>query len=249
MSKLAEMFGTPSTDFHDIIKINAQSGRMFAQMSDPDSRTKTDEDITDQKPVFLFDFPTMKLGWLAFTPNGPVSDMLPADQGVPARPEDHALKPGFYIVLSHQTLGLRDLSSNAKCVVESILELRDRYLGAPEAALGQVPEVELSRFIPVTSGSGARKQTFYAPTWRIVGWRRRDVQLFGEATNLPPPAARTATPAPKKPPVHGKITPISSHVTGTRTQPFWDEATLKSLGHGSAPTGGSTPDLDDEVPF
>jgi hypothetical protein len=119
---------------------------------------------------------------------------------------------------------VREWCSNAATVLNSMDDLYQSWLQAPEAAAGQIPIVCIAATTPVKTGSGARSSTNYRPEFRIEGWTPRPPAL-GERT-VPPPPARTAQaaqvptqpvapPPPPPPPVQSVVPPAAS--TGART--------------------------------
>jgi hypothetical protein len=88
----------------------------------------------------------------------------------------------------------RQAAAPSRSTCRSAGARRNKFRAAPEAHLGKVPIVELSRTIPVVFGRGARQRTLYAPCFTIVGWTDRPPAM-GERTvppPTPPPPASTA---------------------------------------------------------
>jgi hypothetical protein len=175
----------------DIIKYDANAGRLFRIDYDGE---KTSVDITTPPPRFAIDFGTLQVGYICFTPNGPDMRMVPEGHPVPQQPDDvddkgrKLYRAGFHALCYGRVLGgLREFSSSATCVLESMEDLYKKFQDAPEAMDGRIPVVELTRTIPVTFGKKNPK-TSYAPMFNIVGWTGR-VPDMGERT-VPPPKPR-----------------------------------------------------------
>jgi hypothetical protein len=93
--------------------------------------------------------------------------------------------------------GLREWSSSANAVLESVDDLYNKFRAAPEAQAGKIPIVELSRTIPVMMGKGARQTTVYTPCFAIVGWADRVAEMGSRsvpAPKLPTAASAAFTP-------------------------------------------------------
>ncbi|HJU20606.1 MAG TPA: hypothetical protein VJ770_29505 [Stellaceae bacterium] len=181
-------------DFADVIKYDARAGRLFRIDYDPGTKDKEAVDITSPPPSFAIDFGSLEVGYAKYTSQGPSYVMVPVGQPLPEQPAEAerdenaklTFRPAFRVRLYGKRLdGLREWSSTASCVLEALDDLYQRSQAAPEAAAGQIPVVELTRTIPITSGKGARANTVYAPVLTVVGWTDR-VSAMGEQT-VPPP--------------------------------------------------------------
>jgi hypothetical protein len=185
-------------DFADIVKYDARAGRLFKIDYNPTSREKTPVDITTPPPRFAVDFGSIEVGYIKYSVTGPDYKTVPEGQPVPQQPTDRdeknslAYRAGFKVKLYGKILdGLREWSSTAGCVLESVDDLCNKFKVAPEAATGQIPIVELIRTIPVVMGKGARQTTVYTPLFAIIGWTDRTSDMG--ARTVPPP---TKPPAP-----------------------------------------------------
>ena len=91
-------------------------------------------------------------------------------------------------------LGLREWSSSANAVTESVDDLYGKFRASPEAQTGRIPIVELSKTIPVQMGKGARQTTVYTPCFAIVGWTDRVSEMGVRTVPVPKPPAPTVIP-------------------------------------------------------
>jgi hypothetical protein len=203
---------TAAPDFADIIKYDANAGRMFKIDYNLDTREKTPVDITNPPPRFAVDFGSLEVGYGRFTATGPEYHIVPEGQTLPPQPLDKddkgrlLFRPVFRVKIYGKVLdGLREWASSANCVLEAVDDLYNKFRETPEAQQGKIPIVELTRTIPVVFGRGARQRTLYAPCLTIVGLTDR-VPAMGERT-VPPPK-----PAP----------PVSTRVT-TGPEPLIDD--------------------------
>ena len=172
-------------------------------------------DVTSPQTQFAVDFGSLEAGYVAFTSQGPVRIMRPYIEGqaMPLPPGDKdadgkaLYRPGFYVKVAGNALGgVREWISNASALLNALDELYQKFIQAPEAAMGKVPVVAIVSTVAVKSGSGAKSSTNYAPVFQINTWVDRPA-LFGDRT-VPPPALRNghagytpAAPAPVAPPV------------------------------------------------
>ena len=81
---------TASTpDFNDIIKFDANAGRMFRIDYNLDTREKVPTDITGPPAArFAVDFGSLEIGYGRFTATGPEFHIVPVEQKLPAQPLD-----------------------------------------------------------------------------------------------------------------------------------------------------------------
>ena len=201
---------TQTGNFLPICKYDARAGRFFRV--DKDNGETTQTDITDPNMKFAIDFGSINVGWVQFTPQGPVKVMVSYDgTPIPPQPQDKGAdgkllyRPGFYAIIAGQALGgIREWCSNAAILLNALDELFNYYADQPEAAAGKIPLISIISTVPVTSGSGTQKSTNYKPVFKITGWVDR-LPDMGERT-VPPPAPRApqvAAPvaaAPSPPP-------------------------------------------------
>ena len=193
----------PAHDFVDIVKFDANAGRLFRIDYDINTREKVPVDITVPPPKFAFDFGTLQLGYAHFAPDGPDYRLVPEGKELPAQPPDRDEKgrPKFRFVFKAQLYGkilggIREWSSAANCVHDAVDDLYQKFKAAPEAWQGKIPIVTLTKTLPISVGKGARKRTLYAPCFVITDWTDR-VPDMGERIVPAPVAAtvaQTATP-------------------------------------------------------
>jgi hypothetical protein len=195
------MQAAPTPDFADIIKYDANAGRMFKIDYNSDTREKVPVDITNPPPRFAADFGSLEVGYGRFSATGPEYHIVPEGQTLPPQPLDKddkgrlLFRSVFRLKLYGKILdGLREWASTAGCVLEAVEDLYHKFRDAPEGQRGQIPIVELIRTIPVTIGRGARQRTLYTPCFTIVGWTDR-VPAMGPRI-VPPP--EPATPVPTR---------------------------------------------------
>jgi hypothetical protein len=195
---------TPAVaDFADIVKYDANAGRMFKIDYNFETREKMPVDITMPPPRFAVDFGSLEVGYGRITAAGPDLRLVPESQPLPPQPLDKdekgrlVFRPAFRLKIFGKVLdGPREWVSTATCVLDAVEDLYKKFRDAPEARQGKIPIVELTRTLPTTVGRGARQRTLYVPSFMIVGWTDR-VSEMGERTVPPPgaPAAMTTPPA------------------------------------------------------
>ena len=183
-----------SGDYNEIIKYDARAGRLFRVDRDV-SGEKIQVDITSPTTKFAIDFGTLQVGYVAFSANGPVRDMVPYGQPLPAQPQTKddngklISRPGFMAMVYGTTVGgPREWCSNAAILLSALDELYQVYEQRPEAQQGKIPVVCIASTVPVTSGKGAQKSTNYRPVFEIVMWTDRTPEM-GTRT-VPVPARR-----------------------------------------------------------
>jgi hypothetical protein len=186
-----------SADFADIVKYDANAGRMFRCDYNPATREKTQVDITTPPPKFAIDFGSLEVGYGHFSANGPDFRLAPEGQQVPAQPLDKddkgrfKYRAMFRVKLFGKVLGgLREWSSASNSALEAVEDLYSKFRAAPEATQGKIPIVELTKTLPVTFGKGQRQRTIYAPCFVIAGWTDRNADM-GQRTV---PAPQSSSP-------------------------------------------------------
>jgi hypothetical protein len=184
-----------AADFAEIVKFEARAGRMFRIDYNPDTREKTSVDITSPPPRFAMDFGALEVGYAHFAVTGPEYHTVPEGKPLPDQPLEKdpegrlKFKPVFRVKIFGKILnGLREWSSSANAVLESVDDLYNKFRAAPEAHTGKIPIIELTKTIPVMMGKGARQTTVYTPCFTIVGWTDRVTEM-GSRT-VPPPKPR-----------------------------------------------------------
>lgn len=184
---------TYSGDRRPILKYDARS-RMFSlpnRVQQPDGTwiTRT-QDLTSA--VFVFDFPTLEVGWVGFPGGRPDFRMtaFPLEAqlagGAPAlaaRPADvneqgnPAFNMGFRLNIMLTNREVREFSHSALCVYNAFSKLHDQYIAAPEAKAGQVPVVQVVGYEAIK----AKMSTNYAPVFKIGKWIDRPAELLEAA--------------------------------------------------------------------
>jgi hypothetical protein len=146
------------------------------------------------------DLAGIKVGWLAYGPNGPDHRLVPLGEALPPQPsKDH--KQGFQVLLYAERLlgGVREFASTAKVVIAAMDALYDAFEAAPERGQGLVPVVTMSGTEPVTTKGPQGSSTNYRPRFEIVKWVERPAALQPGAARpaaSPVPAPATSAPAP-----------------------------------------------------
>ena len=191
----------PRTPF---IKYDARAGRMFRVDRTQDSTGTWTSDQVDITNVctFIADLANIKVGWIAFTEQGPSKTLVSLGESLPPRPDGKKAdgKPlyqqgfEFLLILSGAAGGgpAREFGSSAGCVIEAVDALHTDYIAAPEAKAGKLPIVALKGVSPIKTG----QSTNYRPQFDIVGWKDRP-------SGLVPSAAPAAPVAAEAPPVTG----------------------------------------------
>ena len=183
---------TPSAgDFADIVKYDANAGRMFKIDYDPATREKTPVDIAEclRQSSRLTLVPSKSATGDSLQPVplpcGPRRTAVTLAALRQRRQRSSALRPVVRTKIFGKVLGDYVSGHQPRTVYEPIEDLYTKFRKAPEAHAGKIPIVELSRTLPVMIGRGQRQRTLYAPCFKIVGWTDR-VPEMGERT-VPPP--------------------------------------------------------------
>jgi hypothetical protein len=181
---------TYSGDRRPILKYDARS-RLFSlpnRVQQPDGSwiTRT-QDLTSA--VFVFDFPTLEVGWVGFPGGRPDFRMaafplnLQLSGGTPtlaARPADlneqgnPVFNMGFRLNVMMGNREVREFSHSALCVYNAFSKLHDQFIAAAEAKAGQVPVVQVASYEAIK----AKMSTNYAPVFKIGKWIDRPVELI-----------------------------------------------------------------------
>ena len=172
-------------NFTVYVKYNAKAGRWYTKEDKPEA---AEFEVTNMTAVF--DIPNIKTGWFLFAAGvAPAKTYDPSLSQAAAKPGD-GFKRGFELnVFSDKNLmGVREFSSTAGAVIESMNALYDAYMAAPESKTGKLPVVKCVGVHPITGKHG----TNYQPQLEIVGWTDRPAEL-GDAAAAP--AAAPATQA------------------------------------------------------
>jgi hypothetical protein len=206
--------GSGGGDIKPYIKYDAKAGRLFRadrnQMSDG-SYVPESVEITNVAQ-FVADLANIRVGWINYSPQGPIRHLAPIGSPMPPRPDDKnaegkpAFKQGFELdlMLDQKSDGgvksARVLGSAAGCVIEAMDALHDAYTAAPESKAGKLPVVKIAGVTPVKSG----QSTNYKPDFAIVTWIDRPAALASPSTapaTASPPATGSkvvGAPAPQQ---------------------------------------------------
>jgi hypothetical protein len=186
-------------DFIDIMKYDANAGRLFRIDYDMSTREKIPVDITVPPPRFAIDFGTLEVGWASFSASGPEYRMVPEGKPLPPEPTDlddkgrPKFRSAFRVKVFGKVLsGLREWSSAAECVLTAVEDVYKKFQAAEEAKAGKIPIIEMSRVIPIVLGKGARQRTVYSPCFLIVGWTERVPDMGERTVPILVPEAATA---------------------------------------------------------
>ena len=182
--------------FKVYVGFNAKAGRWYTKR---DGKDEPLFEVTDMTAVF--DMTSLKTGWFKFTTNvAPEKVIDPSfTESAPSPGQD--FKRGFQLDLYSEKnlLGLREFTSTATIVIQSMNALYDAWVAAPETATGQLPVV---RCVGVTA-IGNKHGTNYQPKFEIIGWTDRPEALGGGAVAATPVAAAAApAPVPAAPAAH-----------------------------------------------
>lgn len=192
--------GSGGGDIKPYIKYDAKAGRLFRadrnQLSDGSYASESVE-ITNIAQ-FVADLANIRVGWINYSPQGPIRHLAPIGTPMPPRPDDKnaegkpAFKQGFEldVLLNNESGGgpARVLGSAAGCVIEAMDALHDAFSGAAEAKAGKLPVVKITGVSPVKSG----QSTNYRPDFAIVNWIDRPAALAAPSTA---PAAHSSAPS------------------------------------------------------
>ena len=175
-------------DFLPIIKYDARAGRFFRvdREQGPSGWESHETDITDGL-AFIIDFPALEVGWASFM-NGVSFAMVPWGQMLPVRPSENH-KQAFRVKIFAPSLGLREFSHTAKCVLGAFDRLQDEYLAADESKQGLLPVVAIEGATPIKNNTPAGSSTNYAPNFVIKKWVQRPAEMNQESTKFDTAAA------------------------------------------------------------
>lgn len=180
-------------DFLPSIRINGKDGGV--ERSTWDGTTRGLEVIDDL--VALFDFATLKVGWIEFSDHGPDKRLVAIGDPLPDRPSDKHKQGIELVVQLPGNLGCHELCSTAIGVVAALEAVYDATLAAPEWSngRGQVPVVRLTEFVREKTRHGNRA----VPVFQIIGWKERPSELEAHRADPKPraamPSAQAARPA------------------------------------------------------
>lgn len=153
-------------DFKIFLSYNAKAGRWYTKEDKPEAEQYEVTNMTA-----MFDFENIRTGWFLFAAGvAPVKNFDPSLTQVAAKPGE-GFKRGFEIdVLSEKNFGgMREFSSTAGIVIESMNTLYDLWEAGKGANPGKVPVVKCVSVKPITNKHG----TNYQPVFDIVQWADR----------------------------------------------------------------------------
>ena len=178
--------------FKVYVGFNAKAGRWYTKR---DGKDEPLFEVTDMTAVF--DMTSLKTGWFKFTTNVAPEKVIDPSFTESAPNPGQDFKRGFQLDLYSEKnlLGLREFTSTATIVIQTMNALYDAWMAAPETATGQLPVV---RCVGVTA-IGNKHGTNYQPQFEIIGWTDRPEALGGGAAA---PAPVAAAPAPAAPAAH-----------------------------------------------
>lgn len=208
----SENSGAGAGPFLNRIQFDARSGfwKIVRRIQDAGGNWMDDESEPFQKPSLLIDFGSFEVGYakltkppaFLFVPFGHAypprpQEMIPGDNGKPK----HAFMPGARLkVASPKTFGDGEAyfwTTSSSTGLTALETLHNLYLAAPEAQTGKIPVCVNNKNEKITISNKHGTQTFYAPTFDIVGWQDR-LPVFGDRT-VDPPAPRAGSSAPAAP--------------------------------------------------
>jgi hypothetical protein len=127
------------SSFTVYVKYNAKAGRWYTKEDKPEA---VEYEVTNMTAVF--DIPNIKTGWFLFAAGvAPSKTYDPSLSQASAKPGE-GFKRGFELhVFSEKNLGgVREFSSTAGAVIESMNAVYDSYVAAPESKEGKLPVVK-----------------------------------------------------------------------------------------------------------
>lgn len=181
--------------FKVYVGFNAKAGRWYTKK---DGKDELPFEVTDMTAVF--DMTSLKTGWFKFNPNVAPEKVIDPSFSETAPNPGQDFKRGFQLDLYSEKnlLGLREFTSTASIVIQSMNALYDAWVAAPESATGQLPVVRCVGVTPI----GNKHGTNYQPQFEIIGWTDRPEALGGGAAAAPVTAAPAPAPAPAAPAAH-----------------------------------------------
>lgn len=185
--------------FKVYVGFNAKAGRWYTKRDGKDEPLFEVADMTA-----VFDMTSLKTGWFKFTTNVAPEKVIDPSFTEPAPNPGQDFKRGFQLDLYSEKnlLGLREFTSTATIVIQSMNALYDAWVAAPETATGQLPVVRCVGVTAIANKHG----TNYQPKFEIIGWTDRPEALGGGAAAaapvapVPAPAPVPAAPAAHMPP-------------------------------------------------
>lgn len=205
---------TGSADFLPSIRINGKEGGV--ERSTWDGTNKGLEVIDDL--VALFDFATLKVGWIEFTDKGPDKRLVAIGDPLPDRPGEKFKQGIELVVLLPGGLGCHEICTTAIGVVSALEKIYDETLASSEWQAGKVPVVRLTEFVKEKTKHGNRA----VPVFAILDWKERPAELEQHKAAPKPRAAMPATTNASRPASTGstQMTPPSSDTSRTPVPDF-----------------------------
>jgi hypothetical protein len=187
-------------DFKVFVSYNAKAGRWHTKK---DGKDEPQFEVTDMTAVF--DMPNIRTGWFKFSSGAAPEKVLDPSLSQATLNPGADFKRGFQVDLFSEKnlLGVREFSSTARIVFESMNNLFDAWMAAPESATGKLPVVRCSGVLPVTNKHG----TNYQPTLEIVGWTDRPEALAQVDAGVAPKPAPEPIAAPSAAPAANHVAP------------------------------------------
>ncbi|WP_099865945.1 hypothetical protein [Pararhizobium haloflavum] len=201
-------------DFLPSIRINGKDGGV--ERSTWDGTERGLEVIDDF--VALFDFATLKVGWIEFTDRGPDKRLVAIGDPLPDRPSEKH-KQGIQLVVQLPGgLGCHELCSTAIGVVAALETVYDTAIATEEWKNGEVPVVRLTEFVREKTKHGNRA----VPVFEIVAWKDRPAELEEHRASPRPRAAMPASGSSSRPAMTGstQMTPPKPETSRTSVPDF-----------------------------
>lgn len=216
MALVAVAPASNSGDRIPVLKYDARAGRFFlmdrVENNGVWETTQTEVDTGTHGATIAVDFGSAEVGWFLFAQGAaPMMVTVPFGQPLPPQPaavgtvkddrtgkeRPNNFRQGFRVKVAGKALAgtvngtVRELAANAGVTIEGMNDLHTAFEAAPEAAAGKIPVVRLAKPVPLKSG----QSTNYKPTFEIVQWADRPVDMLGPRT-VPPPGAKPVAPVP-----------------------------------------------------
>jgi len=185
-------------DLLPIIKINGKEGGVSRSTYDGQNRG---EEIIDDF-VALFDFATLRVGWIEFTDKGPDMRLVAIGDPLPDCPGEKFKQGIKLVVLLPGGLGCHELATTASGVLGALEAIYDAATSAPEWSQGKVPVVRLASFEKKKTKHG----NIAVPTFELLDWKDRPAELNAHRAS---PKPRAALPSQQAKPAETGSTQIT----------------------------------------
>jgi hypothetical protein len=163
-------FGLQNTGtFLPIIKINGKEGGV--SRSTYDGTNRGEEIIEDF--VALFDFATLKVGWIEFGDKGPDKRLVALGDPLPDCPGEKFKQGIEVIVYLPGGLGAHELCTTAGGTLSALEQIYDAALSSVEWTQNMVPVVRLTHFTKEKTKHGGRA----IPSFEILDWKPRPAEM------------------------------------------------------------------------